>query len=128
VENSVALRVLIVDDESLIRWSAAETLSLAGHEVDEAGDAQTALTRLSEGPAPDVVLLDFRLPDSNDLSLLAAIRRDFPATAVVMMTAFGSAEVVAGALKLGAYRVVSKPLDMHELTALVEQAYDARPH
>ena len=126
-EKPAALRVLIVDDEPLIRWSAAETLTLAGHDVGEAGDARTALTRLSEGPVPDVILLDFRLPDSNDLSLLETIRRDYPSSAVVMMTAFGSPEVVAGAMKLGAYRVLGKPVDMHELNDLVLQAYEARP-
>ena len=65
--ESPSLRVLIVDDESLIRWSVAETLGAAGHAVLEAADGATALRTLTEVSDPvDVVLLDFRLPDSND--------------------------------------------------------------
>jgi DNA-binding NtrC family response regulator len=122
-----SLRILVVDDEPLIRWSAAETLTHAGHAVDEAGDAHSALRHASEGPPPDVILLDFRLPDSNDLKLLAALRDTLPRTAIVLMTAYGSPDVVAGALKLGAYRVIGKPFDMRDLEDLVRQAYEARP-
>lgn len=126
-EKSGALHVLVVDDELLIRWSVAETLIQSGHAVTEAGDAKAALNALA-GPSdpPDVVLLDYRLPDSNDLELLGAIRRLAPATPVIMMTAFGTPEVTKGALELGAYRVVSKPFDVHDLAALVEQAHASR--
>ena len=120
-------RVLVVDDESLIRWSMTETLEHAGHSVTEAGDKKEALRRLASPPLPDVVLLDFRLPDSNDLGLLASIRRLAPAARVIMMSAFGTAEVVNGALTLGAYRVLTKPVDLHDLVPLVEQAYASSP-
>jgi DNA-binding NtrC family response regulator len=115
----MALRVLVIDDESLIRWSIVETLVAAGHEVTEAGDATSALTALEKMPDPDVVLLDFRLPDSNDLGLLAEIRRLAPASAVVMMTAFGTPEITAGALQLGACKVLSKPFSMRDLEDVV---------
>ena len=85
----------------------------------EAQDAASALTSLKRTPDPDVVLLDFRLPDSNDLGLLAKIRRLAPASAVVLMTAFGTADVTAGALELGACKVLSKPLNMHDLEGIV---------
>ena len=65
------------------------------------------------------MLLDFRLPDSNDLGLLARIRQIAPATAIVMMTAFGTPDVTAGALQLGARTVLSKPFNMHDLEMLV---------
>jgi DNA-binding NtrC family response regulator len=120
-----ALRVLVVDDERLIRWSLCETLEQSGHVVVEAGDAEGALSAVSAGKPFDVVLLDYRLPDSNDLNLLAAIRRLAPATAVVMMTAFGTPEVMAGALKLGAYQVIPKPFEVHEVAALVLRAHAA---
>jgi DNA-binding NtrC family response regulator len=121
------LRVLVVEDEMLIRWSIAETLAQEGHTVVEAGDATTAVQALTEMPEPiDVVLLDYRLPDSNDLGLLANVRRLRPHSAVVMMTAFGTPEVTRDALDLGAYRVVNKPFDMHGLEALVQAAYTAR--
>jgi two-component system response regulator (stage 0 sporulation protein F) len=113
------LRVLVVDDEPLIRWSIAETLGAAGHQVVEAEDAASALQAITAAPHPDLVLLDFRLPDSNDLGLLAKIRQIAPDTRVVMMTAFGAADVTAGALKLGASRVLTKPFNMRDLEDVV---------
>jgi DNA-binding NtrC family response regulator len=118
---------LIVDDESLIRWSMAETLAHAGWQVTEAGTAKETLQRLSAGQAPDVILLDYRLPDSSDLKLLETIRRIVPKSPVVMMTAYGTPAMQSGALQLGAHRVVSKPVEMRDLLPLVREAYDARP-
>ena len=120
--------MLVVEDESLIRWSIAETLAHEGHTVVEASDATTAVQALTETREPiDVVLLDYRLPDSSDLGLLAEVRRLRPDSAVVMMTAYGTPEVTKGALDLGAYRVLNKPFDMHGLEALVLEAHRSRP-
>ena len=122
------LRVLIVEDETLIRWAVAEALTAAGHTVLEAPDAATALRVVDEAPEPiDAVVLDLRLPDSSDLSLLAAIRRNTPSSAVVMMTAHGTPEDAAGARALGAFDVVEKPFDVQRLERLVRAACRARP-
>jgi DNA-binding NtrC family response regulator len=118
--------VLVVDDERLIRWSLCETLEQSGHSVTEAGDGAGALRCLAAGEPFDVVLVDYRLPDSNDLNLLATIRRISPAAAVIMMTAFGTPEVIAGALALGAYQVIPKPFEVHEVAALVLDAHASR--
>ena len=126
VEKSAKRHVLIVDDESLIRWSMAETLGNAGYEVSEAGDAKETLRRLSTAPAPDVILLDYRLPDSDDLRLLETIRQVVPSASVIMMTAYSTAEMVSNAIKLGVFRVLSKPVEMDDLAPLVEQAYASR--
>lgn len=122
-----ALRVLVVDDEVLIRWSLVETLTQHGHLVTEAGDAAGAIGMIADqGPPPDVVLLDYRLPDSDDLGLLSAIRKAAPDAQVILMTAYGTPEVVNGAMALGAYRVVSKPFEIHDLCALVLEAHASR--
>jgi len=129
--NESPLRVLVVEDEALIRWSIAETLAEHGHSVVEAGSAAGAVQALRDVPEPiDVVLLDLRLPDSSDLELLTRIRRLRPESAVVMMTAFGSPDVARHALELGAYRVVDKPFDMDALEHLLREAHAAhgRPH
>ena len=120
------MRILVVDDEPLIRWSLAETLSSEGHEVEEAGSAKQTLAALSAGSTPDVILLDFRMPDSKDLTLLQTVRRVRPETAVIMMTAFGTDEMIEDAERLGAYRVLNKPIDMMELPVLVQQSHDSR--
>ncbi len=112
-KNSNGLAVMVVDDELLIRWSLAETLTEAGHQVIEAADGASAVRALEAAEdLPDVVLLDFRLPDSNDLGLLGTIRRMAPDAQVIMMTAYGTPEVTSGALELGAFQVVSKPFEV----------------
>src|SRR5690348_4620832 len=112
-ENTPPLRILVVEDELLIRWSILETLEHAGNTVAEAPDGASAIRAVKEASTPfDVILLDYRLPDSADLSLLATLRRLAPRTAVVLMTAFGTPEVTQGALQLGVCRILSKPFDM----------------
>lgn len=124
--NSPRLRVLVIEDELLIRWSIVETLTGAGYEVLEADSAAEAVRLLTEPTLPiDAVLLDYRLPDSNDLNLLTNIRRLSPTSAVVMMTAFGTPEVTKGALALGVYKVLSKPFDLHDLPPLLVEAHTA---
>jgi DNA-binding NtrC family response regulator len=124
VNKSSPLRILVVDDESLIRWSLSETLTDSGHVVREAGDGETALKTLTAGDGPfDVVLLDYHLPDSHDLALLSRIRHVAPKTAVIMMTAFGTPEMADAALRIGAYRVVPKPFEVHEIADLVLEAH-----
>lgn len=101
---------------------------MAGYTVLEAPDAATALRIVAEAPEPmDAVVLDLRLPDSSDLSLLAAIRRNTPSSAVVMMTAHGTPEDAAEARALGAFDVVEKPFDVQRLERLVTAACRARP-
>ena len=122
-------RVLVVDDEPLIRWSVAETLGDRAFSVSEAGDAASAIQALSPGASPvDVVLLDFRLPDCDDLRVLSAIRRLSPHTPVILMTAYGSPELFMEARRLGAFAVVDKPFEMDALQPLIERALAARPH
>jgi len=122
-KNPAVARVLVVDDEPLIRWSLAEMLSDRGHIVTEAGDGKEALRVVTRGAnRPDVILLDYRLPDSNDLSLFAAIKRELPEIPIILMTAYGSPEITTGALALGAYRVVSKPFEVQDLVTLVQEA------
>jgi DNA-binding NtrC family response regulator len=118
-----APRVLVVDDEALIRWSLSEMLGERGYAVTEASDARMALAALQRAAEPfEVVLLDYRLPDSADLRLLDTIRRMAPTSQVIMMTAHNSPEVARGATALGAYRVINKPFEVESLAALVNQA------
>jgi DNA-binding response OmpR family regulator len=128
-KESPALRVLVVEDEPLIRWSVTETLAQAGHTVLEAGDGASARRAVREvSGSIDVVLLDFRLPDSDDLTLLSDIRRLMPRSAVILVTAFATPDVVTDALARGADRVLTKPLDIHDLVPLVLQAHSRRSH
>lgn len=122
-------RVLIVDDEALIRWTLTETLGERGYQVTEATDANEALAAITNAGEPfDVVLLDFRLPDSSDLRLLEKVRELAPGTQVIMMTAHNCPELALGAEALGAYRVINKPFEVDNIAALVNQARDRSSH
>jgi DNA-binding NtrC family response regulator len=70
----------------------------------------------------DVVLLDYRLPDSADLLLLETVRQLAPTSQVIMITAHSSPELTQGATALGAYRVVNKPFEVEKIAELVNQA------
>jgi DNA-binding NtrC family response regulator len=120
------LTVLVVDDEALLRWSIAELLRRNGHTVIEATSANGARDEITRASAPiDVVMLDYRLPDSHDLRLLEEVRRRLPQSAVVLMTAFGTPEMVQDAMERGAYCVLRKPFDMYSVEGLVTEAHRA---
>jgi DNA-binding NtrC family response regulator len=115
--------VLVVDDEALIRWSVTETLEAAGFHVFEAATARAALDHFgSPGDGTCVVLLDLRLPDSDDLGLLRRIRQIAPACRIILMTAHATSEILEEALEAGAYSVLRKPFDMTSVVGLVREA------
>jgi DNA-binding NtrC family response regulator len=116
-------RVLVVDDEALIRWSLNERLSSAGYEVQEAGDGASALRYFREGAPPiDIVVLDMKLPDTDGVDLLKQVKRLCPTCRVIVMTAFGTPENIVDARKSGAYAVLAKPFDLDKMLQAVEQA------
>ena len=90
-------------------------------------DAKSAVQVVTDAAVPfDVALLDLRLPDSNDLTLLSRLRRLTPMTRVILMTAFGTPEMSQDALDRGAYCVLNKPFEMNALPPLVTEAHASR--
>ncbi len=118
------VHVLVVDDEPLIRWSVAASLGDQGFDVEEAGDAASALRIVTNAALPfDVVILDLRLPDMHDLSLLRTLRQVLPHAQLILMTAFGTADIFDQAQAIGV-GILLKPFELDELNRLV--AYGAR--
>lgn len=116
-------RILIVDDEKLIRWSLRERLTADGHEIDEAGDLKSARTLLKARPF-DVALFDLKLPDGDGLTLLKQALELRPGIAVLIITAHSTIKSAVEAMKEGAYDYLSKPFDMDELSLTVKRAVE----
>jgi DNA-binding NtrC family response regulator len=114
--------ILVVDDEPLIRWSLNDRLSQAGYRIVEADTAQSAVERHAEGV--DLVLLDYKLPDGDGLSVLKAIKAADPETLVIMLTAVSTVDTAVEAMKQGAYHYASKPFNLDEIALLVEKALE----
>ncbi|HNT44343.1 MAG TPA: response regulator, partial [Syntrophorhabdaceae bacterium] len=103
--------ILIVEDEQTQRSLLGGLLRKEGYTIGEASDGESALA-LFQKDIFEIVLLDYRLPDTDGLSLLKRIKEINPATEVVMVTAFGSIENAVGALKAGASEYLTKPIDL----------------
>jgi DNA-binding NtrC family response regulator len=120
-----ALRVLVVDDEAIVRESLLEWFREDGHEVAQASSAREALERVKEGPW-DLALVDIKMPGMDGLELQRRIREAAPGTTVIIMTAYASVETAVQALKDGAYDYITKPFDPERLTHLVRAAGERR--
>jgi DNA-binding NtrC family response regulator len=114
--------ILVVDDEELVRWSLRERLTRDGYGVLEAGTCARALEQAAGGV--DLVLLDYRLPDGDGLTVLRRIKEASPDTPVILMTAFSSVENAVDAMKHGAYHYLNKPFNLDEVIAIVEKALE----
>jgi DNA-binding NtrC family response regulator len=117
--------ILVVDDEHLIRWSVEQVLRREGFGVLQAGTGADAL-RLAQAEAPDLVLLDIRLPDGDGLEILERLRAGDPDLPVIMITAHGGVESAVRAMKLGAHDYIIKPVNFEEMTIAIRKALETR--
>lgn len=116
-------KVLIVDDEKLIRWYLKENLEKAGYEVTQAEKGTEAMKIFSE-TLPDIALLDVNLPDMSGIDVLRSIKvidKDVP---VIIITAFGNIKTAVDAMKFGAHDFIEKPFEMEKLHIVMEKALE----
>jgi two-component system, NtrC family, response regulator AtoC len=118
------VRILIVDDEKLVRWSLQQKCQEWGYEALEAATGEECL-RVAHTDMPDLVLLDVRLPDLGGLEVLDRLKQTGDVRAVIMMTADPQLDDVKAALKMGAYDFIGKPLNFDELAVTIENALEA---
>jgi two-component system response regulator AtoC len=116
-------RILIVDDEKLIRWSITERLTREGLLTSEAASGEAATGVFGREPV-DLVLLDLKLPDTDGLTLLRRFQEQIPELPVVIMTAHSSVDTAVEAMKLGAHDYLTKPFNLDELVLSVRRALE----
>ena len=114
--------ILVVDDEELIRWSLREGLTAEGYEILEAGTGREALEQFKHGV--DLVLLDYRLPDIDGLSVLRELKKQDPDVLVILLTSLVSVETAVEAMKLGAFHFANKPFNVDEVASTVARALE----
>lgn len=117
-------KILIVDDEKLVRWSLSQKLNEWGNEVIEAENAEKGLF-LCEEETPDLVMLDVKLPDKKGTDLLKEFKKIWPELPIIMITAFGVIEDVVTAMRRGAYDFITKPIDYPKLQSTIKNAMEA---
>lgn len=119
------IRILVVDDELSMREFLAILLKREGYVVDQADCAEKALEFL-DAASYDLVISDVKMPGLDGIALLGRIKESTPDTAVLMMTAFSTAEQAVEAMKLGAYDYLAKPFKVEEVKVLVRNALEKR--
>lgn len=118
-------QILVIEDEPLLARNICESLELTGHQVASAGTGEVGLeTALKQ--APELVLLDLRLPGIDGLEVLRELRQRGSAASVVIMTAYGKIDDVVTAMRLGASDYLTKPLDLKELDLVVGRVLELR--
>jgi len=117
-------KILIIDDDRLIRWSLRHKLVEWAHEVIEAESGADGV-RLVADESPDLVLLDMKLPDGRGTDFLDEIRRASADLPVIMITAYGVIEDVVTAMRRGAYDFITKPFNDPKLQATIQRALEA---
>ena len=114
VDMDEKTRILVVDDEEVVRLSHIRTLASIHCNVELVRDGSEALQAMEQRPA-DVVLLDLRMPGMDGMTVLKTIKDRWPETAVVIITGYPSIETAKEAVRLGAYNYLAKPVGPDEV-------------
>lgn len=117
--------ILVVDDEQGMRQFLNKLLGDNGYTVTVAENGKSALD-LIEQQAPDLALIDFKMPGMDGLTLLAKIKEKFPQVGVIMMTAYGTMENAVHAMRLGAYDFLGKPFDIDAILLIIDKALEKK--
>jgi DNA-binding NtrC family response regulator len=117
----VTLSLLVIDDDATVRETLVDFFEALGHTARGAGTA-TEGRQLAAEHAPDVVLLDLKLPDADGIRALEALRADDPELAVIMLTGFADVRTAVRAMQHGAADLLEKPVDLNALAAAVTRA------
>jgi DNA-binding NtrC family response regulator len=114
-------RILIVDDDMVVRRSYLRSLQGVSDNVEAAGDGEEALETMERSPF-DVVLLDMRMPGQDGLSVLRTIKQKWPESEVVIITGYPTVDSAKEAVRLGAYDYLAKPVGPQDVINVTDGA------
>jgi len=114
-------RILVVDDEDIVRTSCSRTLSPEGYEVRLAKNGVEGL-KMASAERFDLVLTDLKMPDMDGIEVLRIIKEKWPETAVIIVTGYQTVDTAVKAIKLGAYDYIEKPFTPDALISAVAEA------
>ena len=118
-------KILIVDDEEIIRNSLSHILKEEGYDVDTAENGETALEKISQ-KSVDLVITDIKMPRIDGITLIEKVSKTQPTTFFIIITAYGSLDTAINALRLGAYDYIMKPVEFDELIIKIKNLFEFR--
>jgi len=114
------MKIMIVDDEMIVRESLLHWFKKSGHDVDTAASGPEALKKLEKIPF-DILFVDIKMPGMNGIEVLEKVKEEYPETLVVIITAYGSIDTAVRAMKTGASDYLLKPFKPDQLTLVLEK-------
>jgi DNA-binding NtrC family response regulator len=116
-------KILVIDDEPIVRKSCEKTLTPEGFDVTLAASGKEGLDFL-EKETFDIILLDLKMPDMDGIEILKKVKERWPSTLVIMITGYSTVETAVQALRLGAFNHIEKPFTPSTLIAAVREAIE----
>jgi DNA-binding NtrC family response regulator len=113
-------RILVVDDEENARMALSKILTHDGYEVSSAGNGLEALNFLRSN-AVELIITDLNMPEMNGLMFLRELKRSYPSSKVIMITAYGEVESYLEAITLGAFEYINKPVKYDDLKKVIDK-------
>src|SRR3972149_8292042 len=123
MESDGQVRILVVDDEEMIRDMLYDVLSQAGYTVKTAKDGSDAIAQIENDPF-EIVITDLKMPGMSGMELLQRVQKINTDICVLIITAYSTIESAVGAMKQGAYDYICKPFELEEMKVVVEKAVE----
>ncbi|MDY7032883.1 MAG: sigma-54 dependent transcriptional regulator, partial [Thermodesulfobacteriota bacterium] len=118
-------KILLVDDDQDFRWTMNNVLQRAKYTVIQAQNDSEAMVFLEE-EIPDLVLLDYRMPEKNGMEVAQEMKRQIPEIPIIMITAYADIKSAVKAMKMGVYDYITKPVDNNDLLFSIKRALEKR--
>jgi DNA-binding NtrC family response regulator len=120
-------RILVIDDEEIVRVSCKKCLTPEGYDVDVAANGIEGLA-MTENNRYDVILTDLKMPDMDGMEFLTKVKERHPDTKVIMITGYSTVEHAVRAMRMGAYNYIEKPFTPDALIEAVREAMSGETH